>query len=83
MSRRDLVHVLTALAERSGGRPGRGVPVADVDEAIGRHRDDMRTPLNLADLAADGRAERLEDGTWALTPAGIEWIEQDRRFSGN
>jgi hypothetical protein len=83
MSRRDLVHVLTALAERSGGLPGRGVAVADIDEAIGRHRDDMRTPLNLADLAADGRAERLEDGTWALTPAGVAWIEQDRELSGN
>ena len=81
MSRRDLAHVLAALAELSGGRPGVGVAVADVDEAIGRHRDDMRTPLNLADLAADGRVERLADGTWALTPAGVDWIAQDRELS--
>jgi hypothetical protein len=81
MSRRDLEHILAALAARSGGRAGTGVPVADVDEAIGRHRDDMRTPLNLADLAADGRVERLDDGTWALTRAGVDWIAQDRELS--
>jgi hypothetical protein len=81
MSRRDLVHVLRALAELSGGRAGGGVPIADVDERIGRHRDDMRTPLNLADLAADGRVARLADGTWALTPAGVDWLAQDRELS--
>jgi hypothetical protein len=81
MSRRDLAHVLSALAELSGGRAGAGVPVAAIDEAIGRGRGDMRTPLNLADLAGDGRAARLDDGTWALTPAGIAWIEQDRELS--
>ena len=46
MSRRDLAHVLTALADLSGGR-----------------------------------AARLDDGTWALTPAGIDWIAQDRELS--
>lgn len=81
MSRRDLAHVLTALGDLSGGRAGAGVPVAAVDEAIGRHRDDMRTPLNLADLAADGRVARLDDGTWALTPAGVDWLAQDRELS--
>jgi hypothetical protein len=81
MSRRDLEHILTALAELAGGQAGAGVAIAAVDEAIGRHRDDMRTPLNLADLAADGRAARLDDGTWALTPAGVDWIAQDRELS--
>ena len=81
MSRRDLVHVLTALARLSGGRAGTGVPVADLDEAIGRHGNDMRTPLNLADLAADGRVERLDNGTWALTQAGVDWLAQDRELS--
>jgi hypothetical protein len=81
MSRRDLVHVLTALARLSGERAGVGVAVADIDEAIGRHRDDMRTPLNLADLAADGHVARLDDGTWALTLAGVEWLAQDRELS--
>jgi hypothetical protein len=41
----------------------------------------MRTPLNLADLEADGRAARLDDGTWALTPAGVDWLAQDRELS--
>jgi hypothetical protein len=81
MSRRDLVHVLTALADLSGARAGAGVPVAAIDEAIGRHRAAMRTPLNLADLEADGRAARLDDGTWALTPAGVDWLAQDRELS--
>jgi hypothetical protein len=81
MSRRDLAHVLTALAALSGERAGVGVAVADIDEAIGRHGHDMRTPLNLADLAADGRVARLGDGTWALTAAGLEWIAQDRELS--
>jgi hypothetical protein len=55
--------------------------VADVDEAIGRGRGDMRTPLNLESLAADGRAQRLDDGTWALTDAGVDWIRRDRELS--
>ncbi len=78
MSRRDLLHILNALWDRTGGRAGEGVPVADIDEAIGRGRNDMRTPLNLQSLTDDGRVVRLEDGTWALTPEGVEWIERDR-----
>ena len=78
MSRRDLLHILNALWERTGGRAGEGVPVADIDEAIGRGRNDMRTPLNLQSLTDDGRVVRLEDGTWALTPEGVAWIERDR-----
>jgi alkanesulfonate monooxygenase SsuD/methylene tetrahydromethanopterin reductase-like flavin-dependent oxidoreductase (luciferase family) len=81
MSRRDLAHVLAALAELSGGRAGAGVSVAAIDEAIGRHPGDMRTPLNLGDLAADGRVARLDDATWALTDAGLAWIAQDRELS--
>jgi hypothetical protein len=81
MSRRDLAHVMSALHELSGGRGGAGVPVAALDDAIGRHRGDMRTPLNLADLEADGRVARVDDATWALTPAGVEWIAQDRELS--
>ena len=81
MSRRDLIHVLDALLRLSGGVAGAGVPVADVDAAIGRGHDDMRTPLNLQSLAADGRVVRLADGVWALTPGGIEWIREDRRLS--
>jgi hypothetical protein len=41
----------------------------------------MRTALNLQSLADDGRATRLPDGTWALTPEGIAWLEQDRELS--
>jgi hypothetical protein len=76
-----LVHVLNALWRLSGGAANVGVPVAQVDEAIGRGYSDMRTPLNLQSLEADGRAVRLPDGKWALSPAGISWLEQDRELS--
>jgi hypothetical protein len=82
MSRRDLAHVSTALWDLSGGRAGSGVAIADVDQAIGRGRDDMRTPLNLASLAADGLAERHDDGTWALTPAGAQRHREDEDYAG-
>lgn len=71
MSARDLVHVTTALGRLSDGRAGVGVSVAAIDEQIGRGHGDMRTPLNLADLAARGHAAQQDDGTWALTDAGL------------
>jgi hypothetical protein len=55
--------------------------VADLDRAIGRGHGDMRTPLNLQSLSDDGLAMRLREGTWALTPEGIAWLEQDRELS--
>lgn len=81
MSRRDLANVLAVLWDASNGAPGVGVPVADVDVAIGRGHDDMRTPLNLRSLGDEGHAERLDDGTWALTEEGVAWIKQDRELS--
>jgi hypothetical protein len=57
------------------------VRVADLDAAIGRGHGDMRTPLNLQSLSDDGRAVRLPEGTWALTPEGIAWLKQDRELS--
>jgi hypothetical protein len=81
MSRRDLAHVLDVLWERAGGQAGVGMAVADIDAAIGRGHGDMRTPLNLGSLAADGRAEELPDGGWALTPDGVAWLKQDRDLS--
>jgi hypothetical protein len=81
MSRRDLVHVLDVLWERAAGEAGVGVALADIDAAIGRGHDDMRTPLNLGSLAEDGRAVRLDDGRWALTPEGVAWLAQDRDLS--
>ena len=75
------MHVLNALWRLSGGVANVGVPVAQIDEAIGRGHGDMRTPLNLQSLAADGRAVRLPDGNWALSPEGISWLEQDRELS--
>src|SRR5215212_4559621 len=62
MSRRDLAHVLTVLWDLSNADPTVGVPVADIDEAIGRGRDDMRTPLNLASLSDEGLVVRRPDG---------------------
>ena len=76
-----MLHVLDALWRLSGGAPDVGVPVASIDEAIGRGHGDMRTPLNLQSLADDGRAFRVPDGGWALTPEGIAWLEEDRELS--
>jgi hypothetical protein len=81
MSRRDLAHVMNALHELWAGDPAAGVPVSAVDDAIGRGRNDMRTPLNLQSLADDGLVLALADGTWALTPDGIAWLEEDRELS--
>jgi hypothetical protein len=81
VSRRDQIHILDALVRLSSGAPGVGVPVADIDDAIGRGHGDMRTPLNLQSLADDGHVMRLPDGTWALTPEGIAWRKQDRELS--
>jgi hypothetical protein len=81
VSRRDLVHILNALWRLSGGAPGVGVPVAAIEEAIGRGRGDMRTPLNLQSPADENRVVQLPDGAWALTPEGVAWLEQDRELS--
>lgn len=81
MSRRDLAHVLTALWNLSGAEATVPVDVVDIDEAIGRGRGDMRTPLNLQSLREDGLVVSLADGRWALTPRGIAWIVQDRELS--
>jgi hypothetical protein len=81
MSRRDLAHVMSALWDLSGGEPGVAVPVAAIDEAIGRGRGDMRTPLNLGSLAEQGHVVALDGGAWALTPEGVDWIVQDRELS--
>jgi hypothetical protein len=75
MSARDLVHVTTALGRLANARAGVGVPVSAIDEAIGRGPGDMRTPLNLRDLAEKGHVAELEDGTWALTEAGVGRLE--------
>jgi hypothetical protein len=81
VSRRDLVRVLEALWRLSGGDPEVGVPVADIEEAIGRGHGDMRTPLNLQSLSDEALAVRLREGTWALTPQGVAWLKQDRELS--
>jgi hypothetical protein len=81
VSRRDLVHVLTALWRLSSGNLDVGVPVAQIDEAIGRGHGDMRTPLNLQSLSDERLAVRLPDGTWALTPQGLAWLKQDHELS--
>jgi hypothetical protein len=78
MSRRDLVHILTALADAAHADVGVGVPVAVIDRAIGRSAGDMRTPLNLEALEADGLVERMADGSWALTQAGVERLRDDQ-----
>jgi len=69
---------MDTLWDLSGGRADVGVPVADIDEAIGRGHGDMRTPLNLGSLRDDGRAAELDDGRWALTQYGVDWLVEDR-----
>ena len=81
MSRRDQLHVLEALWRLSGGVPDVRVPVASIDDAIGRGHGDMRTALDLQAIAADNRAMELPDGAWALTPEGLAWLVQDRELS--
>jgi hypothetical protein len=75
------VHVLEVLGRLSGGEPGVGVPVVEIDEAIGRGYGDMRTPLNLGSLSEQGLAVRLPEGSWALTAEGVAWLKQDRELS--
>lgn len=81
MSRRDLAHVMTALWNLSDATADVAVDIADIDEAIGRGRADMRTPLNLQSLGDEGHTVDLGDGNWALTPDGIAWIVQERELS--
>jgi hypothetical protein len=81
VSRRDLVHVLEALGRLSSGEPGVGVPVVDIDEAIGRGHRDMRTPLNLGSLGDQGLVVPLAEGSWALTAEGVAWLKQDAELS--
>jgi len=81
MSRRDLAHVMTALWRLPGGKADVAVAVADLDEAIGRGRGDMRSPLNLRSLGEEGLVVSLSDAGWALTAQGVAWIVQDRRLS--
>ena len=78
MSRRDLVHVLEALWRLSRGDPGVGVPVAQIEEAIGRGYGDMRTPLNLRSLSEEGLAVPVREGGWALTADGVARLKRDR-----
>jgi len=82
MSRRDLLHVLTALAALAEDQPGVPVAVAALDERIGRGRQDMRTPLDLANLAADGLVADHGDGTWSLTEAGAQRHREDEDYAG-
>jgi hypothetical protein len=77
MSRRDRVHVLTALADAAHAEIGVGVPIAVIDRAIGRGAGDMRTPLDLEGLQADGLVAPMTDGSWALTQAGVERLRED------
>jgi hypothetical protein len=81
MSRRDLLHVLTALVELAGDEPGIPVTLTALDERIGRGRADMRTPLNLASLAADGLAEQIDATTWSATPAGVARHRDDEDYA--
>jgi len=81
MSRRDLLHVMDALWKLSGGKADVGVAVADIDAAIGRGHNDMRTALNLGSLAGEDHAALLPDGRWALTSDGVAWLIEDRRLS--
>ena len=57
------------------------MPVAQIDEAIGRGHGDMRTPLNLQSLSEERLAASLPDGTWVVTTHGLAWLKQDRELS--
>jgi hypothetical protein len=80
MSRRDLAHVLNALADAARAEAGVGVPIAVVDEAVGRSAGDLRTVLNLQSLAADGLVREQPAGVWALTAAGVQRLRDDQEL---
>lgn len=82
MSRRDLLHVLTAVAALAEDRAEVPVAVAAIDEKVGRGRQDMRTPLDLANLAAEGLVTDNGDGTWSLTGAGVARHREDEDYAG-
>jgi hypothetical protein len=73
--------ILDALGRLSRDKAGVGVPVAQIEEAIGRGHGDMRTPLNLQSLNEEGLAEPMPEGSWALTAEGVAWLKQDRELS--
>jgi hypothetical protein len=83
VSQRDLVHVLQALSRLSGADPKVSVPVAAIDDAIGRGDRDMRTPLNLESLRVENLVAQLPDGGWALTEHGLARLQDDRDFAGS
>jgi hypothetical protein len=66
--------------DRSGGRAGVPVAIADIDEDIGRGRGDMRTPLNLSALEQQELVVS-SGGGWALTSQGAARIAEDRELS--
>jgi repressor of nif and glnA expression len=81
MSRRDLTHVMTAIADAARAQAGVDVPVEAIDEAIGRAPGDMRTPLNLQSLEEAGLVRATGAGTWSLTEAGVQRMREDRELS--
>lgn len=81
MSQRDLMHVRNALWQHAGADHAGPVATATIDDAIGRRRGDMRTPLNLRSLVEEGHVVAAGDRGWKLTPAGIAWVKQDRELS--
>jgi hypothetical protein len=81
VSRRDLAHVMTALADAARAEAGVDVAITVIDEAIGRSRGDMRTPLNLQSLQADGLVRESAPGQWCLTAEGVERMRSDEELS--
>src|SRR3954454_17176323 len=81
VSRRDLAHLMAALADAAHAEAGVGVSVEALDEAIGRGRKDMRTPLNLASLearAAPAAEPRVAGGGWPRAQARRRLMGADR-----
>jgi hypothetical protein len=72
---------LTALATATTGQAGIGVPVAAVDEAIGRGRADMRTPTCSCWRRRRGLVEQVGTGVWALTEVGVQRLREDAELS--
>jgi hypothetical protein len=72
---------MTALADAAHAQAGVGVRIDVLDEAIGRGRGDMRTPLNLRSLEVDGLVEQTAAGEWSLTDAGLAWMREDEQLS--
>ena len=75
------MHIMNALSRLSAARPASACRSRTSSWPSVAGAETLRTPLNLQSLVDERRVVQLPDGTWALTPEGVDWLEQDRELS--